>query len=164
MRAGSGYLNSFSASDRSHRAATAGFGSPDGTVSREFGLGNIRQMVRDSPNDYVRSKKFRDLGAAWVKANWMDIPALMEQRLVRFATHNGASGLTTVPRGALFETSARAAWLDRILIDKTPAICLLDRRPRPPHDTQLSGGNGGRRSRPSSLVRSIGIDRLRAHR
>ena len=103
----------------------SGLRLPDGTVFREFGLGNIRQMVRDSPNDYVRSKKFRDLGAAWVKANWMDIPALMEQRLVRFVTHNGASGLTTVPREALFETSARAAWLDRILIDKTPAICLL---------------------------------------
>lgn len=97
----------------------------DGTVVRDFGLDNLRTLVRDSPNDYERSKKFRELAVAWLKANWMDVPALMEYRLERFVTHNGASGLTTVPREELFATSSRVAWLDRILIDKTPAICLL---------------------------------------
>ena len=100
----------------------------DGKVLREFGLQKIQAELDKLPNDFERWKEVRSIASAWLAANWMDVPRLMVWRLKRYVTHNGANGLTKVPREQLFPRGTSAynnpvgeiSTIENILIDKTP--------------------------------------------
>lgn len=64
------------------------------------------------PTDIERQKKLKLVYNAWLRENRRDVPALVFQRLLHFATTSGADGLTTVPRW-----SSRA--LDFCLFEKS---------------------------------------------
>ncbi|HKS62359.1 MAG TPA: methyltransferase domain-containing protein [Xanthobacteraceae bacterium] len=105
----------------------------DGKVLREFGLQKIQAELEKLPNDFERWKEVRSIAIAWLAANWMDVPRLMVWRLKRYVTHNGANGLTKVPREQLFPRGpssynnpvGETSTIENILIDKTPWAVVL---------------------------------------
>lgn len=105
----------------------------DGEVLRQFGIRNIQRLAQRYPNEIDRRDFLGRIAAAWLRENIAYYPSLVKQRLWRFINVNGASGLTKVPREALFTTlpagadpaAARRNVLDRILLDKSPTIVWL---------------------------------------
>ena len=105
----------------------------DGEVLRQFGIRNIQRLAQRYPNEIDRRDFLGRIAAAWLRENIAYYPALVARRLWRFIHVNGTSGLTQVPREALFTTlpagadpaTGRRNVLDRILLDKSPAIVWL---------------------------------------
>lgn len=105
----------------------------DGEVLRQFGIRNIQRLAQRYPNEIDRRDFLGRIAAAWLRENIAYYPAMVTRRLWRFIHVNGASGLTQVPREALFTTlpagvdpaAGRRNVLDRILLDKSPAIVWL---------------------------------------
>jgi hypothetical protein len=73
------------------------------------------------------------IARAWHAANWMDLPRVFVWRLKHLVAIRGTSGLSQVPRENLFYTLVpeynnpytRVAWIDLVLLDKTPFICFI---------------------------------------
>ncbi len=105
----------------------------DGEVLRQFGIRNIQRLAQRYPNEIDRRDFLGRIAAAWLRENMTHYPAMVTRRLWRLIHVNGASGLTQVPREALFTTlpagvdpaSGRKNMLDRILLDKSPAVVWL---------------------------------------
>lgn len=105
----------------------------DGEILTEFGIRSIQRQAMRYSSEIDRRDFLGRIAAAWLRENLTYYPSIVKQRLWRFIHVNGASGLTQVPREALFTTLppnidpaiGRRNVLDRILLDKSPAIVWL---------------------------------------
>lgn len=103
----------------------------DGSTFTKFG--QVMEEANSYAKDYDGAKRLFMIAQAWHKANWMDLPRAFLWRLKHIVAIRGASGLTTVPREYLFVTLTPqynnpytpTAWLDLLLLDKTPFICFI---------------------------------------
>jgi hypothetical protein len=106
---------------------------PDGSTLNQFGLDKIRERLTALPNDIARVPRMREIGRAWIAANIKDIPRMTAWHLKHLISETGPSSLTKVSRTELFSSptpgynnpTTQAAWLNLLLLDKTPWICLL---------------------------------------
>ncbi len=103
----------------------------DGSQFTKFG--QVMEEAARYPKDFEGAKRLFMIARAWHAANWSDLPRVFLWRLKHLVATRGASGLTTVPREYLFVAPTPAyhnpytptAWLDLILLDKTPFICFI---------------------------------------
>jgi hypothetical protein len=99
----------------------------------EFGLNNVLEAWRKRPTPAERTRFIKMLSSAWLAENWTDLPRVMAWRLRQIVSNRSADGLTKLSREELFlspQTGVRfpywdAAWINVILLDKTPTMCLL---------------------------------------
>ena len=104
---------------------------PDGSEFSTFG--KVMEEANRYPRDYEGAQRLFMIARAWYAANWMDLPRVFLWRLKHIVATRGANGLTTVSRESLFlaptpgfnNPYTTTAWLDLILLDKTPFICFI---------------------------------------
>ena len=104
---------------------------PDGSKFSNFG--QVMEEAKRYPRDYEAAQRLFMIARAWYAANWMDLPRVFLWRLKNIVEKRGASGLTTVPRETVFVAPTPGlhnlytptAWLDLVLLDKTPFICFI---------------------------------------
>ena len=105
----------------------------DGSEYKEFGINKLIIAADSIPGEKERVAWLGLLTKAWYAENLVDLPRVILWRLKHYITTRGASGLTKVSREEIFEAQTRgynnsfgsAAWLNLILLDKTPTVCLL---------------------------------------
>jgi hypothetical protein len=105
----------------------------DGSEFSQFGLNHILEAWERLPTPVERSRFIQMLSSAWLAANWPDIPRATLGRLRHLLLNRGASGLTKLSREELFRSSSTgvqfpyldAAWINVLLLDKTPTVCVL---------------------------------------
>lgn len=105
----------------------------DGSEYSNFGLNETIANSNNIAGEKARAEWLQMFNSAWFRANLPDLPRLFLWRLKNYVAFNGASGLTRVSREQLFEAPTAgynypfqpAAWLNMLLLDKTPTICLL---------------------------------------
>jgi len=103
----------------------------DGSTFSDFG--HIMEETGRYPFDYQAAKRLNQIAGAWYLANWQDLPRVFLWRLKHMVANRGASGLTRLSREDLFFSPAfgynspftQLAWINLMLVDKTPTVCLL---------------------------------------
>ena len=105
----------------------------DGSEFSNFGIINVIKTWKALPTSVERSRFLQMLASAWLAENWADIPRAMLWRLRQILSNRSADGLTKLSREELFRSRSTgvqfpyldAAWINVLLLDKTPTVCLL---------------------------------------
>ena len=106
----------------------------DGSEFSRFGITNVIEEWRKlSPTPAKRTRFTQMLASAWLAKNWPDIPRAMVWRLRQILVNRSADGLTKLSREELFRSTGNGvqspyldvAWINVLLLDKTPTVCLL---------------------------------------
>lgn len=105
----------------------------DGSEFSNFGIMNVIQAWKSLPTPAERLRFLRMLASAWLAENWTDIPRAMVWRLRHMLSSRSADGLTKLSREELFQSRRTgvqspvldAAWINVLLLDKTPTVVLL---------------------------------------
>jgi hypothetical protein len=105
----------------------------DGSEFSNFGTGNLFEVWQKLPTPVERSRFTQMLASAWLAENWTDIPRATLWRLRHMMLNRGADGLTKLSREDLFRSPSMGAqfpyqdpaWINVLLLDKTPTACLL---------------------------------------
>ena len=103
----------------------------DGSEFSNFG--KVMEEAGRFSHDYESAQRLFMIARAWHAANWMDLPRVFLWRLKHIVANRGANGLTRVSREAIFlaptpgfnNPYTPVAWLDLVLLDKTPFICFV---------------------------------------
>ena len=101
--------------------------------SKFSNLGKASEEATRYPRDYENAQYLFMIARAWYAANWTDLPRVFLWRLKNIVALRGANGLTKVSREDLFvaitpglhNIYTPTAWLNLILLDKTPFICFI---------------------------------------
>ena len=105
----------------------------DGSEFSNFGIINVIETWKKLPTSVERSRFLQMLASAWFAENWRDIPRAMVWRLRQILSNRSADGLTKLSREQLFPPRGAGAqspyldvaWINVLLLDKTPTVCLL---------------------------------------